>query len=177
MRNDSGAENARHTYEMRAEPLTADAFAPYGDVIASTGDATTINQGMGQRFANLASLDVTADNGAATIHRVHAVAEPSPVPLRLMERHPLSTQAFIPVDGQRYLVVVAPAGDAPGPDALRVFVATGDQGINYHRGIWHHPLIALDSDCDFLEVARTGPGANCEESEIDANIVAYPPNL
>ena len=91
-----------------------------------------------------------------------------PLQISLMERHPLSSQAFVPVDGQRYIVVVAPAGDAPKPESLRAFVATGDQGINYRRGVWHHPMIALDRVCEFVEVHRAGPETNCDEVAIDA---------
>lgn len=153
---------------LTAAPLTAEAFAPYGDVIASTGEPTPINQGKGWRYSQLAGVDVTAEQGYATISRVACAPEALPVPLRVLERHPLGSQAFIPVNGQRYLVVVAPAGEPPSLDTLRAFIAEGHQGINYHRGIWHHPMIALDTDCEFVEVHRAGPGANCDEVEIEA---------
>lgn len=146
-----------------AEALTAEAFAPYGDVIASVGPTVPINQGRGQRFTDLANVDVTTDRGRAAISRVRCTPEPLPVPLRLMERHPLGSQAFIPLDGQRYLVVVARAGAAPIDSDLRAFLCAGNQGINYHRGTWHHPMIALDAECEFVEVHRVGPGANCDE--------------
>lgn len=161
---------------LTAVPLTAEGFAPYGDVIESAGPSNPINQGKGWRYPELASVDVTADHGHATISRVACVPEATPVPLRVLERHPLGSQAFIPVDGQRYLVVVAPAGEPPSLDALRAFVADSHQGINYHRGVWHHPMIALDSACDFLEVHRAGPGANCDEVDIDADMVVTLPD-
>ena len=153
---------------LRAEPLRADTFAPFGDVIESTTTPNAINQGMGERFADLATLELDADGGRPTISRMRCQPETLPVALRLMERHPLSSQAFVPVDGQRYIVVVAPAGDAPKPESLRAFVARGDQGINYRRGVWHHPMIALDDVCEFVEVHRAGPEANCDEVAIDA---------
>ena len=148
---------------LQAEPLRADTFAPFGDVIESTTTPNAINQGMGERFADLATLELGADGGRPTISRMRCQPETLPVALRLMERHPLSSQAFVPLAGQRYLVVVARAGAPPGPDDLAVFLATGDQGINYHAGVWHHPMIALDRDCRFVEVHRGGPGANCDE--------------
>src|SRR5699024_355363 len=127
---------------LRAEPLTAVAYAPYGEVIASTGDGESMNQGMGRRFRDLATVDVLAEFGRPAISRVRCLPEPLPIRLRLLERHPLSTQAFIPADGQRYVVVVAAAGQPPQLQELRAFVCTGEQGISYARGIWHHPMIA-----------------------------------
>ena len=154
-----------------AEPLTAAGFAPFGDVIEAGGDSRPINQGKGRRFPDLAQLDLDAEGGHAAVSIVTCVAEARPVPLRLMERHPLGTQVFMPLNGQRYLVVVAPAGQAPGVSDFRAFVADGHQGINYHRGVWHHPMIALDADCAFVEVHRGGPGANCDETPIHANVM------
>jgi ureidoglycolate lyase len=85
----------------------------------------------------------------------------------MMERHPLGSQAFVPLSGKPYLVVVAPAGDPPDVAALRVFLARGDQGVNYAPGVWHHPLLALDAVCDFLVVDRSGTTPNCDEVRVD----------
>lgn len=153
--------------ELTAEPLTAEAFAPFGDVVESTGDAATINQGYGQRFPDLATVDVADEGGRTRISRVRSFPEPQPVQLRLMERHPLSTQAFVPVDGQRFIVVVAAAGEPPAAESFHAFLATGGQGVNYHRGIWHHPMIVVDSTCDFLTVDREGPGSNLDEITVN----------
>lgn len=161
---------------LTAAPLTAEGFAPYGDVIESSGQSNPINQGKGWRYPELAGVDVTADQGYATISRVACIPEATPVPLRVLERHPLGSQAFIPVDGQRYLVVVAPAGEPPSLDSLRAFVADCHQGINYHRGVWHHPMIALDTACEFVEVHRAGPGDNCDEVEIEARATVCLPD-
>lgn len=169
----SSKEAAART--LTAEPLTPEAFAPYGDVIASTGESIPINQGKGWRYPDLAQVEVIAEDGRAAISRVACAPEDTPVPLRLMERHPLGSQAFIPVNGQRYIVVVAPAGEPPRPEAIRAFLANGNQGINYHRGIWHHPMIALDAACDFLEVHRAGPGKNCDEVKIEGQMAVCLP--
>jgi ureidoglycolate lyase len=85
--------------------------------------------------------------------------------LLILERHPLGSQAFIPMSSQPFLVVVAPAGDAPEPQRPRCFLAAPGQGVNYARGIWHHPLIALDAPSDFLVLDRAGAksDANCDE--------------
>lgn len=163
--------NGRRATTLRAAPLSQAAFAPFGDVIDTTGSYDSINQGMGRRYPDLARLDIENDDGRVAISRVACMAEDVPVSLRLVERHPLGSQAFMPLNGQRYLVVVAPAGAAPKASALRAFIADGDQGINYHRGIWHHPMIALDTACEFLEVHRAGPGHNCDEAKLDTEVL------
>lgn len=157
-------------FTLIAEPLTAAAFAPYGDVIEAGGDSIPINQGKGWRFLDLAQLEVDADGGHAAVSLITADPEELPVPLRLLERHPLGSQLFYPTNGQNYIVVVAPAGEPPAPEDIKVFLATGSQGINYHRGVWHHPMIALDKHCEFVEVHRRGPGMNCDEVDIGARI-------
>ncbi|MFX8813062.1 ureidoglycolate lyase, partial [Acinetobacter baumannii] len=86
-----------------------------------------------------------------------------PIRLRVMERHPLGSQAFVPMCGDPFLVVVAPPGPAPAPADLRAFVTNGRQGVNYARGTWHHPLLALDRISDFLVVDRGGDGRNLDE--------------
>lgn len=167
----------RETLVLTAEPLTAEAFAPYGDVIQTVGEAEPINQGMGQRFREVATVDVLNEGGRPAISRIRCLPEQVPVPLRLMERHPLSTQAFIPTDGgQRYIVVVAPAGAQPRPEDFRAFLCSGGQGISYGRGTWHHPMIVLDGECDFTEIHRAGTGANCDEVELQDRAEVRLPN-
>nr|WP_037341885.1 ureidoglycolate lyase [Salinisphaera hydrothermalis] len=161
--------------QLRAVPLSPEAFAPFGDVIDSRGPCHAINQGKGWRYPDLAHVDVASEDGRTAVSLVACVPETTPVPLRLMERHPLGSQIFMPINGQRYLVVVAPAGEPPRPDALRAFVANGDQGINYHRGVWHHPMIALDEACQFFEVHRAGPGNNCDEFALETPIAVCLP--
>ncbi len=80
----------------------------------------------------------------------------------MFERHPLGSQSFVPLSGRPYLVAVAPAGEFV-PEAVRVFRAEGHQGVHYRKGIWHHFLLVLDEDSDFLVVDRAGPGDNCDE--------------
>lgn len=159
-------ESGTQPLVLTAQPLTAAAFAPYGDVIETTGAAQDMNQGFGQRYQDLARIEVSANDGRAAVSLVACIPEQAPVPLRLMERHPLGSQIFFPLDGQRYLVVVAPAGAPPAPADLRAFVASGQQGVNYHLGTWHHPMIALDRNCHFIEFHRAGPGNNCDETPL-----------
>jgi ureidoglycolate lyase len=150
---------------LPVEALTRAAFAPYGEVIEADAGAATIaiNEGSAQRFHALADVDTAHADGRAVISVVRAQPRALPCTVRMLERHPLGSQAFVPLDpAQRYLVVVAGAIDA----VPRAFLATNGQGVNYRRGTWHHPLLALDRVGDFLVVDRAGPGPNCEEVQL-----------
>ena len=153
-------------------PLTAPAFAPFGDVIETEGRAHyPINAGTAERYNDLAKVEVTAAGGRPLISLLSAEPVGLPVRLRLMERHPLSSQAFIPLSSTPFLVVVAPAG-ALDVEGIRAFLTNGRQGINYRTGTWHHPLRALDRTAEFLIVDRGGEGANCDEISLgDREIV------
>ena len=150
---------------IRIEPLTREAFAPFGDVIDSDAVAKhyTINDGYAERYHDLARIDVAEANGRPLLNIFRAKARLLPMRIALIERHPLSSQAFIPLQPGSFLVLVARAGDAPRPSDLRCFRSAGSQGVNYARGTWHHPLIALEDSQDFLVVDRGGAGDNCDE--------------
>ena len=146
-----------------ARPLTAEAFAPFGQVIdADPARAIPINYGHTTRFNDLARIDVSAQGGRPAVSLFRSTPPPAPITIRLMERHPLGSQAFMPLDGRRYLVVVAPPG-ALEPSAIVAFLASGRQGVNYAPGVWHHFLLALEAPSDFLVVDRAGGGDNCDE--------------
>jgi len=144
---------------LRAEPLTADAFAPYGDVIDVHAARRNhpINDGSAQRYDDLARIDVHEALGQAVVAIVRAQPAQLPVRLHALERHRLGSQLFMPLQRARFLVVVAPAqAEHPLADA-RCFVAMPGQGVQYRRGTWHHPLLALDAATDFLVVDRRAP--------------------
>ncbi|MGK4343428.1 ureidoglycolate lyase [Ectopseudomonas oleovorans] len=86
----------------------------------------------------------------------------APIAIGMLERHPLGSQAFYPVDGGRMLIVVAPPGDLD-ESQIRAFISAPDQGVNYARGTWHHPLLCLQHPGRFLVVDRGGEGHNCDE--------------
>ena len=146
---------------MIIEPLSRLAFKPFGDVIEMDGaELININQNFAQRFNNLASVDVSTDGGAVNISLAAAVPRPHPIAITMMERHPLGSQIFYPLDDGHWLVLVcANPGDL---SSFRCFEATGQQGINYSRGIWHHPLLVLKAQ-RFFVVDRQGLGNNLEE--------------
>ena len=157
---------------LAAAPLTATAFAPFGDVIEAEGRAHyPINAGTAQRYSDLAKVDVTAAGGRPLISLLKAEPVALPLRLRLMERHPLSSQAFIPLSSTPFLVVVAPPGTLD-IDRIHAFLSNGHQGVNYRTGTWHHPLVALEQTSEFLIVDRGGEGDNCDEISLgDREIV------
>lgn len=132
-------------------PLTAAAFAPYGHVVEGRGAAVEANQGTAARFPQAASL-VDDRGGARLAISVFRCAPQAtrPFAVRLLEKHPRSTQMFVPMNARRYLVVVAQGGDAPDLGTVAAFVAEGTQAVSYHSGVWHHPMIALDATIDFV---------------------------
>lgn len=146
-------------------PLTAERFAPYGDVIAAGGAKGEMNAARFERYDDLAGIDVdTAGDGHVAVSIVRSrSATALPYRFDMVERHPLGSQAFIPLGGFRFVVVVAAAAETVEPADLAAFVTNGRQGINYRRGTWHMPLIALERGEEFLVIDRAGSSANCEE--------------
>lgn len=149
------------TERIRTRPLTAEAFAPYGDVLEARGAPDKlINQGLCGRFHDRARLDFSDGRAGISLFK----AEPRALPMRLdmVERHPDSSQAFLPMSQEPFLVVVAPdEGGRPGRPIA--FVTEPGQGVNYHRGVWHGVLAPLSAPGLFAVVDRIGEGPNLEE--------------
>lgn len=156
---------------LKADPLTREAFQPYGEVIeAGAGERRIINAGYAVRWHDIATVDVAAENGAPIVSVFEAMPRPAPVAIALMERHPLGTQAFAPMEDRDWFVVVA-APDTPlSPATLRAFRATGRQGVNYRRNVWHHPLLVAAPQ-RFLVIDRGGPGENLVEHDLPPGVV------
>jgi len=154
---------------LTIEPLTREAFAPFGDVIQADDTVRhfPINEGNTERYHDLARID-PGEDGRAIVSIFRGQPRALPFTISMMERHPKASQAFIPLSGRPYLVVVAEREAAPTVDDLRVFLCNGGQGVNYARGVWHHPLLALDDVSDFLIVDRAGPGDNCDIVQMEA---------
>ncbi len=151
--------------QLRLEPLTAAAFAPFGDVLDATGDFRLINAGLCHRHHDLARID-TGD-ARAGISIFSAEARALPYDFDLLERHPEGSQAFVPMTQHPFLVIVAP--DAGGtPAAPRAFITNGAQGINLHRGIWHGVLTPLGAPGLFAVIDRIGTTPNLEEYRFSA---------
>ncbi|OAF15994.1 ureidoglycolate lyase [Bradyrhizobium neotropicale] len=151
---------------LSIERLTKQAFAPFGEVVETDGlTPLSINQGYARRFNDLARIDVAAEGGQINISWFVASVRPAPIAIRLMERHPLGSQMFMPLNGADWLVVVCT--DPLAPSSYRAFAATGHQGVNYARNCWHHPLLALKDASPFLVVDRKADDGNLEEHWLD----------
>ena len=152
------------TQPLTAQPLTAAAFAPFGDVLEARGDFRLINEGLCQRFHDRANIDVADARVGISIFK----AEPRSLPyaFTLVERHPEGSQAFLPMTEHPFLVIVAPH-EGNGPGRPQAFLTTGHQGINLHRGTWHGVLAPLRAPGLFAVVDRIGLTPNLEEFRYD----------
>ncbi|MEO8241092.1 MAG: ureidoglycolate lyase [bacterium] len=144
--------------QIKAQPLTAEAFARFGDVLDATGDFRLINAGLCQRHHDRARVDTGAD-ARTGISIFKAVARALPYTFDLIERHPDGSQAFLPMTEHRFLVIVA---ESPVHIPC-AFLTNGAQGINLHRGIWHGVLTPLAEPGLFAVVDRIGTTPNLEE--------------
>ena len=159
------------TLSLTPQPLTAEAFAAFGDVIEARSDTViNINQGTSQRFHDLARLDVASDEGHPLVNIFRASPYPEPLTLSMMEKHPLGSQLFMPLQEHAYLVAVAQASDRVSAGDITVFSASGNQGVNFQPGTWHHPLLVLVQQ-DFLVVDRGGKGDNLVEQDLDQSVL------
>jgi ureidoglycolate lyase len=150
---------------IKPVPITVERFAPYGDVIhASAAAKVAMNDARFERFHDLAKIDIDSAGGRVAIS-IARCKTPAKFPYRIdmVERHPHGSQAFIPLAPFSFIVVVAPAGEAVDAAELRAFVTNGTQGINYHKGVWHMPMIAVQAGQEFLIVDRAPAMDNCEE--------------
>jgi ureidoglycolate lyase len=152
---------------LHATPLTVENFSLYGEVIElDSARQITINDGLTTRFHDLVAVDA-AEQGGRPIVNVFRTS-PLSLPHRVikMERHPLGSQAFIPLESTPFLVLVGKPVDKLSVADLELFVTDGEQGINLYRNTWHHFQIVLDHTQDFLVIDRGGTGENLEEIDI-----------
>ena len=135
-------------------------FNTYGDLI-STNDINPIdiNAGYAKRFDNLASLDTSKDGGKTIVSIFSSLKRNFPMKIDMMEKHPLGSQAFIPMKETTFLCFVAPPAESPQIDKIQSFIVPPKTGINYKPGIWHFPLISTE-DTNFLVIDRKGEGKN-----------------
>ncbi len=148
------------------ETLTREAFAPFGDVIEACDSIRhfAINSGYAERYHDLATIDVAQMGGRPLVSIFRAKPRTFPMAIEVLERHPLGSQAFIPMSHMPFFVVVAVSAQAPRASELRCFVTQAGQGVNYRPGVWHHPLIATDASSDFLVIDR---GTSTSEPNYD----------
>ena len=152
---------------LRAEPLTREAFAPFGDVIETEGaHHYPINGGKCERYHDLATVEAQGENARVLVSIFKGTPYAFPLELMLVERHPLGSQAFVPLQPAPFLVVVCPNGP-DGPGTPRAFLTRPGQGVNYPAGRWHAVLTPIGAPQDFLVVDRGGDGVNLEEYHFD----------
>ena len=151
---------------MKIDKLTCAAFSEFGEVISTEGTKHfPINNGTTERYHDLADIDIAERHGKPLVNIFRGQPRRFPFEVSMMERHPLGSQAFIPLSRNPYLIIVAPGGDFQ-PRDLRAFLAKPGQGVNYSRGTWHHALIALYEVSDFIVIDRGGAGGNCDERRL-----------
>ncbi|MGN6101484.1 MAG: ureidoglycolate lyase [Devosia sp.] len=148
---------------IRIEPLTREAFAPFGQVIDIEGAKHfPINRGMTERYHDLARIELGGPDPRPLLSIARGKPYRLPLTLAMVERHPLGSQAFYPLSPRPFLVIVAP--DHHGtPSTPRAFLTRPGQGINYAMNTWHGVLTPLDEEADFLIIDRGGEGNNLEE--------------
>tara|TARA_B100000029_G_scaffold290054_1_gene283713 strand:+ start:1686 stop:2180 length:495 start_codon:yes stop_codon:yes gene_type:complete len=135
-------------------------FTPYGDLISSDDiKPIDINAGYAKRYDDLVKLNTSKDGGSTIISIFSALKRTFPMKIDMMEKHPLGSQAFIPMKETTFISFVAPAGDRPDISKIQSFIIPPKTGINYKPGIWHFPLISTE-DTNFLVIDRKGNGKN-----------------
>jgi ureidoglycolate lyase len=161
-----------HYKKLAALPLTAERFRPFGDVLESSrGQHTSMNSARFERFNDLAEIDTGSAEGGRTAISIVRCKTATLLPYRvdMLERHPYGSQVFMPLGGFQFVVVVAPADETVDTQAIEAFVTNGHQGVNYHRGVWHMPMIGLADDQEFLVIDRAADPemTNCDEHYLD----------
>jgi len=149
---------------IQIQLLTSENFARFGEVISCQGnDYFHINDAHTERYHALVMTEIMGDAKAGISIFRNIKSTQIPFEISMLERHPNGSQAFIPMQGQKFLIVVAPSLDTDTPDLsqLCAFITDGTQGINYRAGTWHHPLLTLEAPSDFAVVDRIGTGHNC----------------
>ncbi|RPH66460.1 MAG: ureidoglycolate hydrolase [Burkholderiales bacterium] len=148
------------------QPLTAEAFAAYGDVVTSAQrDGRSVNAGTSVRV-EMPEPDLLAHGGRPSLSVFRASAVRLPFEVRELERHRLGSQTFLPLGGTPFLVVVALGDDAPDVATIAAFRVDGTRGVTFRKGVWHHPLLAL-ADGDFAVLERQGTETDCEVASLE----------
>lgn len=148
-------------------PLARAAFAPFGDVIErDEAKSFPINAGRCIRYHDLAKVEAIGPEARVLISLLRGEPYEIPLTLTMVERHPLGSQAFVPLTKNRFLVVVASdEGGRPGEPIA--FETAPGQGVNIARNVWHGILTPLQGVSDFVVIDRGGEGCNLEEHFFD----------
>ncbi len=146
------------TRSLALQPLEADAFAPFGEVLSGP-------RRPGERAFYDSALGSPRADARMGLHVNHVTPSTLPYVVDQLERHPFSSQTFLPLDVSRFVVVVAPTGPNGGPDSgqARAYLSPGTLGVTYHAGVWHHRIVALDRPGRFAVLMwRVAPAVDDE---------------
>ena len=160
---------------INPKPISKENFLKFGDMITTDNiNPLEINDGYAKRFDGIANLNTSKDNGETTISIFSALKRSFPMKIDMMEKHPLGSQAFVPMKETTFLVLVAPKSEKPNLNQVEAFVIPPGIGVNYNPGTWHFPLISTE-DMNFLVVDRKGSGNNLviENLEKEEIILKY----
>ncbi len=160
---------------FKPEKISKENFAKYGDLISTNNvKPIDINSGYAKRFDDLANINTLKDQGKTIVSIFSALKRNFPMKIDMMEKHPLGSQAFIPMKETTFLAFVAPQNNKPEIEKIESFIISPGIGINYKPGIWHFPLISTEN-MNFLVVDRQGPGNNLviENLEKEKIILEY----
>ena len=152
---------------VEPKPITKENFSKFGDMITTENiKPLEINNGYAKRFDDIANINTSSENGETTISIFSALKRSFPMKIDMMEKHPLGSQAFIPMKETTFLTLVAPEGEKPDLEKIESFIVPKGIGVNYKTGIWHFPLISTE-DMDFLVIDRKGLGNNLVIENLD----------
>ena len=152
---------------VEPKPITKENFSKFGDMITTENiKPLEINNGYAKRFDDIAKIDTSNENGETTISIFSALKRSFPMKIDMMEKHPLGSQAFIPMKETTFLTLVAPEGEKPDLEKIESFIVPKGIGVNFKTGIWHFSLISTE-DMDFLVVDRKGLGDNLVIENLD----------
>ena len=145
---------------IKAKKITKKKFSKFGQLIdTSKKNPININDGYAKRFDNLGNINTSKLKGSSIVSIFSAKKRLFPMYIKMMEKHPLGSQAFIPMNDTSFLIFVAPKGKKPNINKIESFIVPKQTGINYRPGIWHFPLISL-KNMNFLVIDRKGKGNN-----------------
>jgi len=159
--------------QLIPKPLTADTFAPYGEVvdIHSANKEFSMNYGLATRYFDMAEIDVEEKGGKTCISLVHSNAINFPFSVEKMEYHPLGSQMFYPLCESPFLILVSTPAEILDTTKLKLFISDGKQGVNYYKNVWHHYLLPINEGVNqFIVVDRNGNDENCIETQIKEEI-------
>tara|TARA_Y100000996_G_C22352107_1_gene573247 strand:- start:193 stop:690 length:498 start_codon:yes stop_codon:yes gene_type:complete len=145
---------------IKPKKITRKNFRKFGDLISvKKKKSININDGYAKRFDNLCRINTSSKKGKTIMSIFSAKKRKFPMNIKMMEKHPLGSQAFVPMNETTFLVFVAPKGKRPNTKKIESFIVPKQTGINYKPGIWHFPLIS-SKNMNFLVIDRKGIGNN-----------------